>query len=43
MAEYKIIEEYGHYVVYCDGVFLCTADTYEEAMQEIATEKKGLE
>ena len=43
MLEYKIIAEQGHYVVYYNGIFLCTADTYEEAMQEIATEKKGLE
>lgn len=38
MAEYKIIAEQGHYVVYYNGIFLCTADTYEEAIDEIRKE-----
>lgn len=27
--------EYGHYVVYVDGKFYCSADTYSEAEREI--------
>lgn len=38
MLEYKIIAEQGHYVVYYNGIFLCTADTYEEAIDEIRKE-----
>lgn len=31
----KIIHERGHYAVYMDGKFYCTADTYAEAAREI--------
>lgn len=31
----KIIHERGHYTVYVDGEFYCTADTYAEAAREI--------
>lgn len=31
----QIAHEYGHYVVYVDGEFYCTADTYAEAVREV--------
>ena len=31
----KIIHERGHYAVYVDGEFYCTADTYAEAAREV--------
>lgn len=33
-----IISEYGHYTVYIDGKFFCTADTYYEAVRELESE-----
>ena len=33
---FTIKHEYGHYVVYEDDVFYCSADTYGEAEQDIA-------
>lgn len=36
--EINIISEYGHYTVYIDGKFFCTADTYVEAVRELETE-----
>lgn len=32
---YTIIQQYGHFVVYIDGVFYCTADNEKEAVHEI--------
>lgn len=32
---YKIIEKYGHFEVYIDGKFFCSADTMIEAVQEV--------
>ena len=37
---FTIEHEHGHYVVYLDGVFYCSADTYGEALEEIR-EKEG--
>lgn len=31
----KIDHENGHYIVYIDGEFFCTADTHLEAVQEL--------
>lgn len=31
----KIVLNYGHYDVYIDGKFYCSADTYDEAYDEI--------
>lgn len=30
-----IKQEYGHYVVYVNGKFYCSADTYLEAVNEL--------
>lgn len=32
---YRIINNNGHYDVYVDGKFYCSADTMEEAVHEI--------
>lgn len=31
----KIVATHGHYEVYCDGKFVCSADTAEEAAREV--------
>ena len=45
MNGYEIREEYGHYNVYLNGnQFICSADTFEEAVEEACeyyTENKG--
>ena len=33
---YHIVSVKGHYEVYVNGSFLCTADTKAEAMEEIS-------
>ena len=38
-AEYDVIATRGHYEVYCDGKFFCSADTFMEAVKEIEDEK----
>ncbi len=38
---YEIRHEYGHYVVYYNGVFYCSADTYGEALNDIEEAKEG--
>ena len=35
MEQYKIICKHGHYEVYYQGKFFCSADTYKEAEREI--------
>lgn len=40
MGEVDIRREYGHYVVYVDGEFFCSADTHYEAIKEL--EKAGI-
>lgn len=35
-GQYKIIAVHGHYEVYCNGEFFCSADTWGEAQKEIA-------
>lgn len=32
---YRIIDKYGHYEVYIDGKFFCSADTITEAIHEV--------
>lgn len=32
---YKIVPKHGHYEVYIDGKFYCSADTMNEAAKEI--------
>lgn len=32
---YKIVPNHGHYEVYIDGKFYCSADTMNEAAKEI--------
>ena len=32
---YRIVNNNGHYDVYVDGKFYCSADTMEEAVHEI--------
>ena len=34
-TEYKIVQEHGHYVVYIDDEFYCSADNWHEAAKEI--------
>lgn len=38
--QYKIIDKYGHYEVYRNGKFYCSADTYGEALREIEEEER---
>ena len=38
--EYKIIAVRGHYEVYYNGKFWCSADTYNEAVREIEEEAR---
>ena len=40
-AMYEIVQEGGHYVVYINGKFYCTADTAVEAAVEIAKYESG--
>lgn len=32
---YSIVENHGHYEVYIDGKFFCSADTMAEAVHEL--------
>lgn len=34
-CDYKIIPHNGHFVVYFNGKFLCSADSWSEAAREI--------
>lgn len=36
--DYQIFEKYGHYEVYVDGKFFCSADTVTEAIHEVAND-----
>lgn len=38
---FEICHEREHYVVYINGVFYCSADTYGEATNEIEMYKRG--
>lgn len=40
MFSYNIVHVNGHYEVYLDGKFLCSADTYMEAVKELEKERK---
>ena len=35
--EIKIFQTRGHWEVYINGVFYCSADTYHEALNEVVT------
>lgn len=37
----SIIPDHGHYLVYIDGKFYCTADSVREAEREIENYKGG--
>jgi hypothetical protein len=39
-AEYEIIAVRGHYEVYRDGKFFCSADTHLEAAKEIEKDRR---
>lgn len=32
---YKIVNRYGHYEVYINGRFFCSADNWNEAVREV--------
>lgn len=34
---YQIIPRYGHYEVYINGTFFCSADNWNEAVKEVET------
>lgn len=38
---YKIVSARGHYEVYINGVFYCSADTMHEAAKEIEDYENG--
>ena len=38
MPQYDIIADRGHYIVYVEGKFFCTADSVNEAVKEIQKE-----
>jgi hypothetical protein len=40
MEGYDIIRSNGHYEVYVNGKFFCSADSYVEAVKEIENEKE---
>ena len=40
IRQYEIMAVRGHYEVYCNGKFFCSADTYGEAKREIDMEVK---
>lgn len=42
MDEFTIVAERGHYVVYKNGKFYCSADTYLEAAREIEADIKNI-
>ena len=35
MNDYEIVSVRGHYEIYLGSMFICSADTYEEAEEEI--------
>lgn len=35
MADYDIVKDREHYVVYIEGKFFCTADKLSEAVEEV--------
>ena len=35
MANFEIIHVAGHYDIYLEGAFFCSADTYGEAVEEV--------
>lgn len=37
---FKVVHEHGHYAVYKDDHFYCSADTVEEALKDIETYEK---
>ena len=38
---YRIVPTYGHYEVYINGAFYCSADNMREAITEIENYNKG--
>lgn len=38
---YKIVPNHGHYEVYIDGKFYCSADTMNEAAKEVEEYENG--
>lgn len=40
MTDFVILPNRGHYEVYLNGEFYCSADTYLEAVKEIESYKK---
>lgn len=43
MDNYKIVSKYGHYVVLDDnGDFVCSADTYKEAKEDIESMERNV-
>jgi hypothetical protein len=39
---YKIVSTHGHYEVYIDGKFYCSADTMHEAAKEVEEYENGI-
>lgn len=35
LVDFKIVRNAGHYDIYIDGDFYCSADTYNEAVKEV--------
>lgn len=40
MESYEVIRSNGHYEVFVNGKFFCSADSYVEAVKEIENEKE---
>ena len=40
MCNYDIVDVYGHYEVYINGSFYCSADNFREAVMEISEYEK---
>ena len=38
VMDYRIINNHGHYEVYIDGKFYCSADTVTEAIHEVVND-----
>ena len=35
--DFEIVHDHGHYTVYIEGKFFCTADKISEAVEEVET------
>lgn len=41
MLEYDIVPNFGHYDLYINGKFYCSADTVQEAVKELTAYREA--